>query len=164
MDDSAKTAMLTYEEDEVILREGEKQDEMYKILSGSVVVYMRYGESDEHVVGIISKGRCFGEWNMFTGQPSEYTFVAYNQVLLMRVSRDSLEEFVCSYPKNALDIMQNMAHSLTMMRKNIDLLLDEVYGKEIQNQKLTEEVRRKVCYYNIRGWQAWPLTDYSSEA
>jgi len=156
-------AMRSFEAEEIILREGECRDEMYKTLSGSVVVYIRYGEPDEHVVGVYSKSRCFGEWNMLTGQPSAYTFVAYDQVLLMRISRGALEEFIRSYPQNAVDIMQNMAQSMNMMRKNVDLLLDEVYGRDEQNRRRTEELRQKILRYNISGLHAWPMAGYSSE-
>jgi len=89
-----EAVMKTFQPDEVILKEGETCDAMYKILSGSAIVYVRYGEKDEHVVGIYSKPRCFGEWNLFTGEPSAYTVAAYNQVLPMRVEKDILEDFV----------------------------------------------------------------------
>jgi len=156
-------AMRSFLPEEVILREGECRDEMYKILSGSVIVYIRYGEPDEHVVGIYSKSRCFGEWNMLTGQPSAYTFVAYGQVLLMPISRASLEDFIRRYPQNAIDILQNMAQSMNLMRKNVDLLLDEVYGKEEQNRQRTEELRQRILRYSMSGLREWPISGYSSE-
>ena len=145
--------MVKFQAEEVIIQEGRSYDEMYKIISGSVAVYMRYGEDDEHLLGIYSKSRCFGEINVFSGQPSIYTVVAYNEVLLMRITRDSLEEFIKRYPGNAIDIMNNMVATYELMQKNIDLLLDEIYENEKRdvNQKQTEELKNKIMRYSISG-------------
>lgn len=149
MEEASK--MVTFQAEEVILQEGRSYDEMYKIVSGSVAVYMRYGEEDEHLLGIYSKPRCFGEINVLSDQPCIYTVVAYNEVLLMRITRDSLEEFVRSYPGNAIDIMQNMVKTFGFMQKNIDLLLDEIYEKRDVNKKRTEELKNKIMRYSMGG-------------
>ena len=87
-------SMLKFHGDDIILKEGGTYEEMYKIISGSVAVYIRYGEKEEHLIGIYSKSKCFGETNVLSGQPSIYTVVAYGDVLLMRITKDSLEEFI----------------------------------------------------------------------
>lgn len=158
-----KSLMCSYEPDEVILREGESCNVMYKVLSGSVVVYMRYGEEDEHVVGAYSKSQCFGEWNMLTGQPSVYTFVAFDKVMLLQVDKHSLEDFIRNYPQNALDIMQNMAQSMMMMRTNVDLLLDELYGKAAKSEQQAEEIRQKIRYFSVSGMGEWTAA-FNTEA
>lgn len=144
-------AMQKFSADEIIMREGEKCDIMYKILSGSVVIYMRYGEEDEHIVGIYSKSRCFGEMNVFSEQPCIYTAVAYDNVLLMKVTKDSVEQFMANYPRNAVDIMKSMAQSFQVMQKNVELLLDDLYEKDHINKKRTNELRDKIMQYSIRG-------------
>lgn len=145
------SAMQKFSADEMIMREGEKCDAMYKILSGSVAIYMRYGEKDEHVIGIYSKPRCFGELNIFSDQPCIYTAVAYDDVLLMRITRDSVEKFIVNYPRNAVDIMTSMAQSFHLMQKNVELLLDDIYDKDHTNRKRTTELRDKIMQYSIRG-------------
>lgn len=149
MEETSK--MVTFQAEEVIIQEGRSYDEMYKIVSGSVAVYMRYGEEDEHLLGIYSKSRCFGEINVLSEQPSIYTVVAYNEVLLMRITRDSLEEFIRSYPGNAIDIMRNMVQTFGFMQKNIELLLNEIYEKQDVNQKRTEELKNKIMRYSMGG-------------
>ena len=143
--------MRTFYADEIIMREGETYDEMYKIVYGSVAVYIRYGEKDEHLIGIYSKSKCFGEMNVLSYQPSIYTVVAYDEVLLMHIGRDSLEEFIRNNPRNAIDIMSNMVSTYTMMQKNIGLLLDDIYEKQDENKKRTEEIKRKIMQYSVSG-------------
>jgi len=142
-----KPRMQTFHAEEMILKEGEESDSMYKILSGSVAVFNRYGEKEEHLIGIYSKGRCFGELNVFSDLPCIYTVVAYNDVLVMRVTTDSLEEFIVTNPRNVIDIMHNMAHTIRMMQMNIEFLIDDFSKKEDEDEKKREDVRKKIMQY-----------------
>ncbi len=142
-----KPRMQTFHAEEMILKEGEESDSMYKILSGSVAVFNRYGEKEEHLIGIYSKGRCFGELNVFSDLPCIYTVVAYNDVLVMRVTTDSLEEFIATNPRNVIDIMHNMAHTIRMMQMNIEFLIDDFSKKEDEDEKKREDVRKKIMQY-----------------
>lgn len=144
-------AMQKFNADAVIMREGERCGAMYKVLSGSVVLYMRYGEQNEHIVGIYSKQRCFGELNLFSEQPCIYTAVAYDDVLLMKITKDSVEQFIVNNPRNAVDIMTSMVQSFHVMQKNVELLLDDVYAKDRNDRKRTTELKDKIMQYSIRG-------------
>lgn len=157
-----RASVCYFEEDEIILKEGERSDEMYKILSGSVIVYLHYGEKEEYVVGIFSKGRCFGEWNVLSEEPTGYTFVAYGKVLLLRITKDSLEDFIKNNPKNAIDIMQNMAQSMILLQKNIDMFLEEkdYLSQKEELQKQRNDLKRKIMQYNIGGLQSY-ASEYS---
>ena len=146
-----KQRMQTFRADEVIMREGEVCDAMYKILSGSVAVYVRYGEEDEHLIGIYSKSRCFGEMSVISEQPSVYTVVAYDDVLLVRITKDFLEEFIKNNPRNIIDIMRNMGQTITVMQKNIDLLLDDLNEKQDLNKRRTQELCDKIRQYRVKG-------------
>lgn len=139
--------MQTFHAEEMILKEGEESDSMFKILSGSVAVFNRYGEKGEHLIGIYSKGRCFGELNVFSDLPCIYTVIAYNDVLVMRVTSDSLEEFIATNPRNVIDIMRNMAHTIRMMQMNIEFLIDDFSKKEDENEKKIEDARKKIMQY-----------------
>ncbi len=146
-----KQRMQAFHADEIIMREGKTCDAMYKILSGSVAVYVRYGEEDEHLIGIYSKSRCFGEMNVLSEQPGAYTVIAYDDVLLVRITKDFLEEFIQNNPRNAVEIMRNMGHTITVMQKNIDLLLDDLNEKQDLNRRRTQELRDKISQYRMKG-------------
>ena len=90
--------MQKFRAGDIIMREGQTYDEMYKVVSGSVEVYIRYGEKDEHLIGIYSKSKCFGEMSVLSEQASIYTVVAFDEVLLMRITKDYLEEFIRNNP------------------------------------------------------------------
>ena len=70
----------------------------------------------------------------------------------MRITKDSLEEFIRRNPRNAIDIMQNMVHTNMLMQKNIDLLLDDIYEKQDINKRRTEEIKDKIKQYRMNGF------------
>ena len=70
----------------------------------------------------------------------------------MRITKDSLEEFIANNPKNAIDIMQNMVHTNMLMQKNIGLLLNDIYEKQDINKRRTEEIKKKIMQYSISGF------------
>ena len=51
--------MRQVKDGEIVVREGEQNNEMYKIISGKAAVYINYGKEDEYLLGIISEQRCF---------------------------------------------------------------------------------------------------------
>ena len=53
-----KATMLKFHADDIIMKENGIYEEMYKIISGAVAVYIRYGEKEEHLIGIYSKPKC----------------------------------------------------------------------------------------------------------
>ena len=60
--------MQKFQAGDIIMREGGTYDEMYKVVSGSVEVYIRSGERDEHLIGIYSKSKCFCEISVLSDQ------------------------------------------------------------------------------------------------
>lgn len=148
--------MQKFQAGDIIMREGGTYDEMYKVVSGSVEVYIRYGERDEHLIGIYSKSKCFGEMSVLSDQAAIYTVVAFDDVLLMRITKDYLEEFIRNNPKNAIDIMKNMVHTTVVMQKNIGLMLDDLYDKDGANKRRTEEIRQKIMQYSAGGLHFTP--------
>ena len=122
---SDTSKMLRYREDDVILREGETNTEMYKILSGRAVCYLSYGTDDEYVIGTLKDGQCFGEYSLLTGKPGICTVVAFSDMLLMRIDSDEFSRFVAMNADNAVGIMRNMAGIINVLKVNIDMLREE---------------------------------------
>ena len=126
---SSKAKVFRCSEDDVVLREGELNTEMYKILAGSAVMYFGYGTDDEYVVGTLKDGQCFGEYSLLTDKPGIYTVVAFTDMLLMRVKQDEFSSFVEMNAANSVEIMQNMAKMINVLKTNIDMLRGETSVK-----------------------------------
>ena len=111
--------------DDVILREGETNTAIYKIITGSAVCWFKYGTDDEYVLASMADGECFGEYSVLTGEPSVYTVVAFSDMLVMKITKEDLITFVEMNAKNAIDIMSNTAKMMNVMAMNIEMLRSE---------------------------------------
>ena len=122
----AKAGITEYKEDEIILKQGDPDKSLYKILSGQVAVYINYGKEDEYLVGIQSFPSCFGEMTILSEQPSFYTVVALTETKILCVPEENFEGFIQSNPANAISIMKTMAKNISLLNMNIKMLNEEI--------------------------------------
>lgn len=145
----AEAKVIHFSGDSVILREGETDHNMYKIVQGNVEVYAGYQTPQEVLIGILRKGSCFGEFGLLLGKPSIYTVVAYTDVYLLRVSEEDLGGFIIENRKNIIDIMRNMANTMMTMRLQIDLLLKEIEENHKPDEALLLDARKAMRGYGM---------------
>lgn len=136
----AETRVKLWHDGEEIIHEGTVNDEMYKIISGQVILYFRYGKPDEYLVGILSERRCFGEVGVLCGKPAIFTAVALGDVYVMQINREEFDGFLQNNYQNVLDIMKGMADKLTTMKCNVDIL-----NYEVQKNYQDKEIKTKAA-------------------
>ena len=115
--------------DTVIIREGEKNAEMYKIISGRAICNINHGTDEEYLLGSLNEGKTFGEYSLLTDNPGIYTVTAYSDMLLLKISRSDFEDFIQMNAANSVNIMRNMAAMMRMLKVNIDMLNGELSTK-----------------------------------
>ena len=118
--------IIKYSADDIIIREGEINPEMYKIISGKAVCYVKYGTENEYVIGTLKEGRTFGEYSLLTGRPGIYTVAAFTDILVLRIGSDEFSKFIEMNASNAVEIMKNLAEMINIFRVNVDMLHSEV--------------------------------------
>ncbi len=141
-----------YEENDIILREGDTDTNLYKVLSGNVEVYSGFGTDRENILGILSEGDYFGEMGLLTGAPAIYTVIAYNNPLVLSVEKDDLFSYVKQNYRDLIAIMENMARSMLNMKKNIDLLTNDAAFllKDREDTKKAQELKQRITESDIR--------------
>ena len=122
----AKAGITEYKEDEIILKQGDPDKSLYKILSGQVAVYINYEKDDEYLVGIQTFPSCFGEMTILSEQPSFYTVVALTDTKILCVPEENFEGFIQNNPSNAISIMKTMAKNISLLNMNIKMLNEEI--------------------------------------
>ena len=139
-------------ENEIILREGDKDENLYKVLSGKVEVYTSYGSDKEMILGILSEGDFFGELGVLTSAPAIYTVVAHGNALLLTVKKEDLFKYLKKNHNDLMAIMSNMANAMLNMKMNIDLLNQDVNDllKDRSETKKAQELKRKISESDIR--------------
>ncbi len=135
MENNTDSRMMVIPEGTVILKEGEYNLDMYKILKGHAEIYTGYGTDREVLVGIIGPQACFGEFGLLLKGPAIYTVVAYSDVYVIRITEGDLGDFVQQNHKNIIDIMRNMSYMMMQMQQQIEMLMNEVkeYGSLDEN-------------------------------
>ena len=141
-----------YEENDIILCEGDTDTNLYKVLSGNVEVYSGFGTDRENILGILSEGDYFGEMGLLTGAPAIYTVIAYNNPLVLSVEKDDLLSYVKQNYSDLIAIMENMARSMLNMKKNIDLLTNDAAFllKDRKDTKKAQELKQRITESDIR--------------
>ena len=151
-----KPLMQLFGDNEVMIREGDTRNEMYKIISGKAALYLHFGEENEYFIGVLSEGKCFGDVSLLAGKPSPYTVVAVGEVMIMRIQAEQFEGFVRDNAKNAVDIMKNMASRIVMLNANLNLVANELsdLAKEFEKSPQTPnytDITQKIRMYQIAG-------------
>ena len=121
----------------MILKEGETNLDMYKILSGNVEMYTGYGTKNEVLLGMLGPGSCFGEFGILTKQPAIYTIIAYSNLKVLRVTESLIMDFMKDNPDNVLKIMHNMANLMMKMQSQIEQLSTELNAANNNENNIT---------------------------
>lgn len=145
-----KMLMKQYSAGDVIIKEGENNTRLGKIVKGKVALYFNYEKENEFLVGALSDGKCYNEIALLTQKPCLYTVVALSDVLVMEVKGENFQEFITKYPQNAIGLMENMAKNILLLQKHIELLSEEVINENQTNER-NKKLAIDVSKYNIYG-------------
>lgn len=150
----------------MILKEGEINLDMYKILSGHAEMYTGYGTENEILIGMIGEGTCFGEFGILTGKPAIYTIITYSKCKLLRVTEGLMGQFIQENRDDILKIMKNMATNMMRMQHQINQLSEELMIKKQEEdaEKLGESdvtMTEKEYFDNLRKQQREELRKYA---
>ena len=154
MDNRGQTAgndprILKFPEDSIILREGDINHDMYKIIRGHAEVYAGYGTKQESLIGIIGPQACFGEFGLLLKKPAIYTVKAYSDVYALRITEGDMGDFVKENHRNIIDIMRNMAGMMQTMRAQMDLLLNDLDNGKKPDAVTVKQMRRSMRGYSV---------------
>ncbi len=141
----------------LILKEGETNLDMYKILSGHVEMYTGYGTDKEVLIGVLGPGTCFGEFGILTGKPAIYTIIAYSKLRIYRITQELMQDFMRDNQDSILQIMKNMAGNMMRMQHQINQLCEEL--AEVSEP---ENVPQDLAKENMKEYVLKPV--YSGES
>ncbi len=145
----ADPKIIRFPEDTLILKEGELNDSIYKIVKGHAEVYVGYGTDRESLIGIIGEQACFGELGLLLHEPSIYTIVAYSDVYALKITEKDLGSFIMENHRNVRDIMRNMANTMMVMRTQIGLLIKEIEEGNKPDEKTLTDARKAMRGYGM---------------
>ena len=147
-----------FDEDTVVIAEGSTNTEMYRIVSGKAAIYFDYGKDTEYLVGVLTKGRCFGEIGFLTSKPSPFSVVAVTDLMLLGITADTFEHFITEEPKYAISIMENLANTVFAMSANVNMLKEEMLKAvaDRADERRVNMINNSLLKYRVSGLQGSP--------
>ncbi|MGE4607670.1 MAG: cyclic nucleotide-binding domain-containing protein [Myxococcota bacterium] len=100
---------VEYLEGELIMREGEQDDQLYLLLEGRVCVYKDYGSANQTVLNELEAVTYFGEMAVLDGGPRSASIVASRHSRLLSLDGASLRELVLQMPEISFEIFRVLA-------------------------------------------------------
>ena len=120
--ESVPYSKITYQPQEVILKEDEVSQDVYFILDGEVQVSTHIGdETGKLVPGLarLSKDDFFGEMAMFDGEPRSAEVIALTTCEVAKVDGSKMLSFMETYPDKGYFVLRELFMNLVMrMRQN----------------------------------------------
>lgn len=93
---AGKMKSVTFDANDVVLREGEIGEEFFLIREGKVAVYQ--SGAGEDPVATLSSGQCFGEQSLIADRPRNATIVAAEKLVAYRLAKDDFRKAIDASP------------------------------------------------------------------
>jgi CRP/FNR family transcriptional regulator, cyclic AMP receptor protein len=118
----------TFPRNTVVVREGERTDSLYIVVSGRVKIYVS-DEGKEIVLGESGPGEYFGEMVLDEG-PRSASVTTLEPTEFLVVPREDFREFVTKSPEFALHLILKLIRRVRALTNDVKTLgLMDVYGR-----------------------------------
>ena len=109
------TIERTFNNGEVIIKEGDSGNTFFKLLEGKAAVYKNYDQDDQVQVAILEEGQYFGEMAVIENYPRSSTVVAEGDVKVIEIAAEELNEYISQNPDKILEIMKLLGSRINAM-------------------------------------------------
>ncbi|MBU2520943.1 MAG: type IV-A pilus assembly ATPase PilB [Proteobacteria bacterium] len=110
-----------YEDKDVIIREGNKDIDFFKLIQGALFVV----KGGKKIAEIVQPGEYFGEMSAITGEPRSATIISKGRSIIKRFPGDKLYELIEKYPDVAKHLFKVIASRLDRADKIMVKLINE---------------------------------------
>ncbi|MBU4100662.1 MAG: cyclic nucleotide-binding domain-containing protein, partial [Proteobacteria bacterium] len=115
-----------YEDKDVIIREGNKDIDFFKLIQGALFVV----KGGKKIAEIVQPGEYFGEMSAITGEPRSASIISKGRSIIKRFPGDKLYELIEKYPDVAKHLFKVIASRLDRADKIMVRLINERKQKE----------------------------------
>jgi CRP-like cAMP-binding protein len=98
---------------ELIVSEGDRGDEMFVLLEGTVQVEKNQPDGSRQALDQLSPGQVFGEMALVTQHPRSATVVALSPGKLLVLKWDGIQRISRIYPRTSSRVFQNLSAVLS---------------------------------------------------
>lgn len=150
----SRASHQSFNKSRILIKEGEKSDSLYVIVSGLLQAYLSDDNGKEVILNTMGPGEYFGEIALVDDSPRSASIKVIEDCELYIISRKTFEDFLKSHPELALTMLKGMARRLVALTKNVkSLALLDVYGRtahflleaarEVDGELITEKLTQQ---------------------
>lgn len=121
--------LLTYEDNELVFKEGDTADSAYVIMEGEANIHAKT-ERGELVVGKLTANQLLGELGVLTSSPRSATIRAHGRLVALRIGEEMFLKLLAENPQVALDVMRQLSGKLVLAHRQYEELRDELQRLE----------------------------------
>ncbi|MBU4388078.1 MAG: type IV-A pilus assembly ATPase PilB [Proteobacteria bacterium] len=110
-----------YEDKDVIIREGNKDIDFFKLIQGALIVV----KGGKKIAEIVQPGEYFGEMTAITGEPRSASIISKGRSIIKRFPGDKIYELIEKYPDVAKHLFAVIANRLNQADRIIVKLINE---------------------------------------
>ncbi|MCK5507117.1 MAG: cyclic nucleotide-binding domain-containing protein, partial [Desulfobacterales bacterium] len=110
-----------YEDKDVIIREGNKDIDFFKLIQGALIVV----KGRKKIAEIVQPGEYFGEMTAITGEPRSASIISKGRSIIKRFPGDKIYELIEKYPDVSKHLFEIIAGRLHQADKIIVKLINE---------------------------------------
>ncbi len=110
-----------YEDKDVIVREGNRDSDFFKLVQGALIVV----KNRKKIAEIVQPGEYFGEMSAITGKPRSASILSKGRSVIKRFPGDKLPEIIEKYPEVAKHLFETIAGRLDYADEIIVKLINE---------------------------------------
>jgi len=125
----------TYEDGEVIIREGNTDRDFFKLIRGSLSVI----KGRKTIAKLTEPGEYFGEMAAISGEERNASIVSFGRSTVKRFPGDKMDEIIQKYPDVSLHLFRTMAARLQKSNQIIVKLAGEFINKQQQSAQKASE-------------------------
>ena len=148
--------LLTFNQGNVIFKQGDMSDGMFDILSGTVGIYVNYGTENETQLTVLKAGDTLGEMGMIEVYPRSATAVAMEDGTQLReIGEAEFSEYFKSQPERLLAIMRQLSQRLRdrtedyeSARKVLEGLKATQGEPEKRSESLLAKAKKLLSFYD----------------
>ncbi|MBO5555564.1 MAG: cyclic nucleotide-binding domain-containing protein [Oscillospiraceae bacterium] len=144
-----------FAENEMIFRQGDPSDCMYRIESGSVGIFLDYEGGGQRKLTELSAGQFLGEMGLLDRLPRSATAVSLSDDTALRVIDEaSFQRFTAEEPEKILPLLEQMSVRLRRISRDyaeacrtVDLVMEAEKAGKPRDAALTNRVAKTLAGY-----------------
>lgn len=116
---AAVMSMSRLSRGQILLQEGRRDDSVHVVVSGTLAVTKRAGETDE-IISFLKEGGLAGAMGFIDGQEHTATLRAMSDTEVLSLSRDALESLISTDPMLVYKVMSAVVRAAHNIVRNMN--------------------------------------------